>query len=474
MKENVDKIHQTSMDILEGVGIRFLDPQALEILEKNNVKLSGNTAFFTEDQVMAFVGKAPAGFTLFARNPDHDMILGQGTTHSAAGYGCPAVVDRDGTKRNACFDDYVKFVKLVHQSDRFKINGGIVVQPGDLPPAFATPLMLWAAINLSDKVIMGIPGTAPEIARVMEMGSILFNGHDAFIKKPRILTLVNTLSPLQVDANAIQTIKSVAEHGQALILSPGPMAGATGPITLAGNIAQGNAEALAAIAFAQMVRPGTPVIYGLQATTADLRTGGISIGSPGFAIQSRYCSALARRYGLPSRNGGASNDARCVSVQSGYESMLSMLSARKSHTDFILHAAGILESYGAMSYEQFIVDLEIMDMIDYLTTEPAMDPDALGFDVISKAGPGGEFLTSPHTMKHCRTVPYISALSHNRPGTDTSKDPNNMSAITLVCDTLVAGYRQPELDSGVRAELKAYLQNLGISLGLMEIPGHVA
>ena len=459
------------MEILQRGGVRFSDPLALEILKKNGVTLSGNTAFFTEDKVMSFVERAPARFTLFARNPAHDMTLGEGTSYYAPGYGCPAVIDDDGTKRNARFEDYVRFVKLVQKSDHFKINGGILVQPSDLLAPFATPLMIWATVNLSDKVIIGVPGTAREVEQIMAMGAILFNGQESFMAKPRILTLVNTLSPLQIDSNTINTIKIVAENRQALIISPGPMAGATGPVTLAGNIALGNAEALAAIAFAQMVRPGTKVIYGLQATTADLRTGGISIGSPGGAVQSRYCSALARKYKLPARNGGTSTDARCVSVQSGYESMLSMLVACESKTDLILHSAGILDSYGAMSYEQFIIDLEMMDMIDYLMADLPMDSDALGADLISRAGPGGQFLTSPHTLKHCRTVPFISALSHNRPGTDVKKDPNNLAFIHSVYDTMMAGYKRPHLDPEIRTDLKHFLQGIGISPELMEIPG---
>ncbi len=474
MKENLDKIHQASMEILNRVGIRFLDPQALDLLKKNSVKVSGSTAFFTEEQVMASIAKAPGSFTLSARNPAHDMVLGRGETHYGAGYGCPSIITANGTKRSATFNDYLTFVKLVHQSPRFKINGGIIVQPEDIPAAFATPLMIWATVNLSDKVILGIPGTAAEIEKVMAMGTIVFHGRDSFVENPRILTLVNTLSPLQIDANAIHTIKVVADYGQALIISPGPMAGATGPVTLAGNIAQGNAEALAAITFAQMVKPGTPVVYGLQATTADLRTGGISIGSPGFAIQSRYCSALARRYCLPSRNGGTSNDAKCVSVQSGYESMLAMLSTRQSRTDFILHSAGILESYGAMSYEQFIVDLEIMDMIDYLMTEQSMDADALGLDAIDQVGPGGQFLTSPHTMKHCRNVPFISQLSHNRPGTDTGKDPHNLLVVNSIYESMRGNYKRPHMDRDVTNDLKHFLQRLGISSKLMEFPDEMA
>ena len=462
------------MEILNRVGIRFPDPPALEILEKNGVKLSGNTAFFTEEQIMSLVKKAPGHFTLFARNPAHNMKLGKGESHYAAGYGAPSIIERDGTKRSADFNDYVKFLKLVHQSHHFKINGGIVVQPGDLPVQFAAPLMIWAAANFSDKVILGMPGTTAEVENIMTMGMILFNGHKSFIEKPRILTLVNTLSPLQIDVIAINTIRTVAAYGQALIISPGPMAGATGPVTLAGNIALGNAEALAAIAFTQMVRPGTPVIYGLQATTADLRTGGISIGSPGFAIQSRYCSALARRYGLPSRNGGASTDAKRVSVQSGYESMLSMLSSRHSRTDLILHAAGILESYGSMSYEQFIVDLEIMEMVEYLMTEPATDADALGLDTINRVGPGGQFLTTPHTMKQCRTVPFISALSHNRPGADIRNDPNNLSATHSICETMLNAYTRPPMNPETGNDLRRFLMGLGIPPELMELPGEAA
>ncbi len=456
------------MQILERVGIRVHHREILDLLTKNNIKVTGEIVFFSRDQVMAGVDAAPKKFTVYARNPKHDLIIGGDSVEFGAGYGCPAIIDPDGRRRNARFDDYLNFLKLVHQCDYFKLNGGILVQPEDLGADHAHAVMAHSALCCSDKVLLGMPGRAEDVQKIMDLAGIVFGGMDRLAEKPRVLTLVNTLSPLQMDVNTLDTMRICTHYHQPVIISPGPMAGATGPVTLAGNIALGNAEALAGIAICQILQPGTPVVYGLQATTSDMRTGGISIGTPDFALQTAGCARLAKRYGLPCRGGGCSTDAQALCVQSGYESMLQMLVACQEKINLILHSAGILEGYGAMSYEKFFADLEVIGMVRHYLKGVCVDDDTLALDTITEVGPGGEYLTCRHTLENCRKVPWQPDISARNVKIGTDFNSQILLNIQSKKQKILDAYRPPDLAPEIRVRLDRYLTDLGIERNFLE------
>lgn len=381
------RIHDTSLRILREIGIKLYHPEVLEIVRQKGIEVSGATAFFRPDRVMEWVNKAPPEFTLHARNPKYNVVIGGNRIECAPGYGCSAVIEADGHRRNAILKDYVNFAKLVHQSSHFNINGGILAQPCDIDPEKSHLVMLYAAAILSDKCILGVPGSGKKPQQVMDMMAIVFGGKRAFMEKPRVLTLINPISPLQFDETGLQSMLVAARHHQPLIISPAPAAGMTGPVSMAGNVALGTAEALAGIAICQMIVEGTPVIFGPQGNGTDFRNGSISIGSPMYAIQLGTFARLARMYGLPSRGGGTANDAKYVSVQSGYESMLSMLASFQNGINLIIHSAGILDSFAGMSYEQFVVDLEIISMVKLYHKGMEVDEEKLSFHVIKEVGP---------------------------------------------------------------------------------------
>lgn len=472
MDDRLKRIHDASMTILEEVGIRLFHPDILALVDRHGARVVDDRAYFKRDEVMAWVSRAPRQFIVFARNPSHDAVIGGDAVQYAAGYGCPQIVTPDGDFRNARFTDYCRFLKLVQQHPRFHINGGILVQPEDLPPNQTHAAMIYAALCHSDKALLGIPGTAAEVEQVMDLVSIVFDGAEALSAKPRILTLVNTLSPMQIDANALDTLTVCARHGQPVIISPGPMAGATGPITPAGNIALGNAEALAAIAICQMLRQGTPVVYGLQATVTDMRTGSVSIGSPGFAIQTSYATRLAKAYGLPCRSGGSSTDAPAIGAQSGYESMLAMMATRQNGANLVLHAAGILNSYAAMSYEQFIIDMEIIDMVDHYLKEAVIDDETLALETIRAVGPGGEYLTRRHTMTHCRKTPWTGTIgvAQHQPGVRAND--RFQANIARELNRMLEAYRKPALPPDCQQRLDRRLERLGIDPSRLGGDGH--
>lgn len=467
MDKELKKLHDASMKILSHTGIRLIHPEILDLVKSKGVKVDGDTAYFTESQIMNWVSMAPEKFTLYARNSDYDMEIGGDGIEYAPGYGCSSIIDSGGQIRDATLEDYLNFSKIVHSSKWFNINGGILVQPSDLDYKNCLPVMMYSAMIHSDKCIMGVPGEKEEIKELMNFFSIAFGGKKEFVKKPRVITLISTTSPLQIDGMSLGSMIECINHNQAIIITPGPMAGSNGPITTAGNIALGNAEVLAGIAISQMLKEGTPVVYGMVPATADMQTGGISIGSPAWVQQSAFSARFAKEYKLPNRSGGTVNDAKGVSVQSGYESMLAMFVCHQEKANFILHSAGILDGYGAISYEQFMIDIEIISMLDYYFKELRIDDETLALDVIHEAGPGGEFLTSPHTFRNCRTAPWLPEISLRGLMVE---DPNRKIIEKTVRKTehMIESYVSPEIDEKNVYEMMQYLIEQGISREIID------
>ena len=414
-KEKLDKIHAASMRILSETGMRLHSPKAVEVFAKAGQRTEGDLVFLTEDFIWQQLKKAPARFVLEARDPQYNMTLGGNNRHYAAGYGCPAILQADGSLRDATIEDYIKFAKIIHQSPTFKINGGILAQPNEVSPELASLSMVYAAMVHSDKCLFIVPETGEKYLQLMELCSALWGGKEKFTSAPRTMTMISTLSPLQMDRMALDSIMLCAEYGQAMMISPGPMAGATGPVTLAGNITLGNAECLVGLVLAQLVKPGTAVMYGLQATTSDLRSGSIAIGTPGYALQAKYCKSLASYYNLPCRCGGGVNDAKAVSAQSGYEAVMPIFTTAENGVDMIVHSTGILDSWAAISYEKFMCDLDIISMVEYFLKDIEVGEDELAVEVIQKVGPGGIFLNQKHTLKKARTTPWYPKVAQRGP-----------------------------------------------------------
>ncbi len=469
MQDDLRTIHQASMEILEEVGVKFHHPEVLDLLQSNGIRVVGETAYFKPDQVMNWISKAPSHFKIYARNPKYDMeIGGDQVEYVSCNSGFPWIADFEGTRRKAVLQDYFTFVKLVHQTPFFNINGGVMVTPSDLQYSPIYPIMLMIALTHSDKCMFGGLGSAKESEMIMDILQIVFGRNEDLINKPRIVTIISPLSPLQFDETMLDTLLIYAKYGQPMIIAPAVMAGTTGPITLAGSIALSNAESLAGIVVSQMVREGTPVIYGSASAASDMRTASFSIGSPESAIFAAYGARLAKSYGLPCRGGGTLNDAKSVSVQAGYESMMVMLTAVQEKINFILHSAGGLDSYGAMSFEKYIVDLEILGMINRFVQGVKTEPKDLALDVIKQVGPGGEFLTHPNTMENCRTELWIPDISLRGPIVDKDPDECLKENINNKMSKMLANYDLPQLPAEIKSKLRQYLIDIGVDPNIID------
>ncbi len=462
------KIHKASLEILKDPGVCLHDPIVLDVLKKRGFQVEGQRVRFTKDQIMACLATAPSTFTLKGRNALNNISIGNNSRCMAPAYGAPEVVMADHQRRPACFNDYIRIAKLVQASDLLHLNGGILVQPGELDPDLASLIMMYTALTLGDKPLLGIQGSEDEVRRIMEIGCIAFGGEAQFKSSPRFLFLVNTLSPLQMDANALATLRICAEYNQAAIITPGLMFGTTSPITPAGSMVQANVEFLAGLCVTQILSPGMPVIYGCLGFPADMRTGGLSLGSPSRFAYKRMATQMAEQYALPNRGIGAETDAGQVSAQSGYEAMMTMNSDYQYRTSLVVHSAGILNSFSQFSFEQFIVGLEIIRMLNKNNEPLVVDEASLALDVIRQTGPGGEFLTSSHTLKHFRTLLFQPKIAPRKTDSPQSYRNDFERLIEKELNRLEETYGTPDMPKNVQNEMDDYMKSCGISSIIFE------
>jgi len=279
----------------------------------------------------------------------------------APGYGAPFLVDARAGRRAPTMADYHDLVKLAHALPNQDLSGHLLVEPGDLHGDTAHLQMLHAHMIHSDKPFIGSAAGKRGALHTLEMARILFGGD--LDDRAVTISLINSLSPLAYSTEMLEALVEFAGARQPVVIAALMMAGSTGPITLAGVLAAQTAELLAGVTLTQLISPGTPVVFGSTSTNIDMGSGALAIGSPELSMLIAAHAQLARRYGLPSRSGGALTDASYPDAQAGFESMMSLLTTVNSGVDFVLHSAGILSSYLAFSYEKLVLDDEMCGMV---------------------------------------------------------------------------------------------------------------
>jgi len=458
-QEDVEKIHQTSMRVMTNVGVEFPSEDALSVFRHHGVKTDGSRVYITEEQLWKALETAPARFTLHARNPERSVAVGEGEPIVfAPGYGAPFLVDAEGNKRVPTVDDYHALVKLAHALPNQDVSGHLLAEPGDVPAETAPLHILYSHILHSDKPFIGSVDSELAVRHTMEVVHILFG--DDSSARPAALGVISSLTPLGYSREMAGAIVTYAREGQALLVANLAMAGSTAPITLAGLLAMQNTEMLAGIVLSQLVSPGTPVIYGTTSTNIDMRSGALAIGSPELAQVVAAHQQLVRFYGLPSRGSGALTDANYPNAQAGLESMMGMLTVINSGADFVLHAAGILSSYLAFSYEKFVLDDEICGRVRRFHRPLVVDDETLAYDAIARVGPGGNFLMEDATLERCRTEFWEPPVSDRTAldGWQQAGRPDVVTRATKRWQRLVAAHEDPPLDGIIARQLKTFVE----------------
>jgi trimethylamine--corrinoid protein Co-methyltransferase len=453
----IEEIHNISIKLLATVGVRFPMEEALAIFRQHGVKVEGEVVYLTEDQVRWAVDQAPAQFTLHARNPERNVVVGGSIPAFVPAYGAPFVIDPRLGKRLPTVADYDHLARLVHALPNQDVSGHLLVAPEDVPARHAHLHMLYASIVHSDKPFMGSADGYTGAENTMEMASIVFGAE--MLRKPVTICLIDSLSPLGYSASSIEALITYARARQPILLATVVMAGATGPITLAGLLAQQNAEILAGLTLAQFINPGAPVIYGSSSANMDMKTGMLAIGGPELALVVVGTAQMARYYALPSRGGGALTDAHTPDTQAGFESMMGLLTAVNSGVDFVLHAAGILSGYLAFSYEKFVIDDEMCGMVRQFRRGVTVSPETLAYDVMVNVGHNGNFLVESHTVERCRSEFWQPEICY-RNGLDAwlaDGRPDIVNRARKRWRQLLEAHVDPPLNATIVRQLRAFV-----------------
>jgi trimethylamine---corrinoid protein Co-methyltransferase len=415
--EELDRIEATAFRVLEELGLEFMSHEAVAILEKNGAKVvdrSTGLVRMGRDLVKAFVAKAPSEFTLHSRNPDRNLIMGGNWINVHTVGGAPHISDLDRGRRPGTFADQVELMKLQQGLNCVHFAGGTQVEAQDLPVPTRHLDMHIAQVTYTDKVF-GARGIGRD--RVKDAIAIAAIARDVSIdqlrREPSTYTITNTNSPRRVDKELIGGLMELAENGQAVCVTPFTLAGAMAPITLAGALAQQHAEALGVIAFAQMVRPGTPVIYGGFTSNVDMRSGAPMFGTPEYIRTTLIGGQLARRYKLPYRASNV-NASNAVDAQATYESAMSIWACVMSHTNMMHHGTGWLEGGLTASLEKVIIDAEMLETMRAWLSPLDVSDDALAFDAIKAIPPGGHYFGADHTMARFETAFHRPMLAEGR------------------------------------------------------------
>jgi trimethylamine--corrinoid protein Co-methyltransferase len=305
---------------------------------------------------------------------------------------------------------------------------------------------------------MGSVTSGPNAEDSVAMAEIVF-GKEKIREHPALLSLINVSSPRRYDERMLAALKVYARARQAMLITPFILAGAMGPTSVAGTVAQLNAEALAGIALTQMIEPGTPVVYGSFLSTIDLQSGSPTFGTPESQLALYASAQLARHYGLPFRGGGMFSSAKLPDAQAGYESVQVMQATTLSRVNFVLHAAGWLENGLVAGYEKFVLDCEILGMLHVWAKGIDLSDEALAMDAMSEVPPGGHFLGTGHTIRHFRDAFYRAELfdynSAEQWELNGSHDSYARAADKV--RSLLESYEAPPLDPAIEQALNDYV-----------------
>ena len=409
--EAIEIIEHNAETILQEIGIEFRrDPPSLQLWREAGADVRGELVRFPRGLCRKLLESAPKIFAVHARNPAKSVQMGGDATVFAPVGGPPFVTDLDRGRRYATLEDLTNFIKLAHTAPAIHFMGGSACEPMDIPPGKRHLDVQYAYFRHSDQACEGTPETPGHAADAIRMAQILF-GHEFVDSHAVLLGNINSNSPLTFDGRMLGALREFAAHNQGTIVVPAVLAGAMGPVTPAGCMAEILAETLAGMALTQLVRPGAPVIMGSFVGAVSMRSGAPTFGTPE-ATQMIFATAqLARRLGIPCRSGGSLCSSKIADAQAAYESAHTLLPTLLAGVHLVTHAAGWLEAGLVAGYEKFVMDADQLAMMQALAAGMDFSPRGQAMDAIREVGPGSHFLGSSHTLANFETAFYQSTIA---------------------------------------------------------------
>ncbi len=470
-EEQVERIHDASMDILERQGIQVLGEQALHVFRKAGARVDNDgMVYMDRGLVMEAISAAPAEFTVVPRNPDNAIRCGGNAINFGMVSGPPSVHDNINGRRAGNLADYRKLVSLGQFFNVIAFFGNQIVATTDLPVNTRHLDAVLTSLTLSDKPFFTLGIGAGRGLDAVRMCAIVKGLKlEDMVNYPTVMTNININSPRKLDDSMAYGAMQLAMLGQPVVVTPFTLMGAMTPVTMAGALAQQNAEALLGLSLLQLTRPGCPVCYGGFTSNVDMRSGSPAFGTPENALANLAGGQLARRYNLPYRT-SACNASNAVDCQSTWETQMALWGAVMGHGNFIYHAAGWLEGGLVTSFEKIMIDCEMLQHMAALLQPVQVDERTLALEAMDEVGPGGHFFGCDHTMQRYKNAfyePFLSDWQNSQSWQEAGAKDSTMRA-TEMWQRALAQYEPPPLDPAVKGELESYVARRKEELGREE------
>jgi len=417
--EQVEQIHRASLAILARTGVQVEEPQALQLFKNAGAEIDGNRVRIPQAIIEDALDKAPSKVVLAGQNPKNDLVLEGKRVHIGTGGAALQVLDIDtGKIRNAVLRDVADMARIVDALENIHFYL-LPIYPTDLPEDKVEIEKFYTALANTNKHVQAGVYTIQGIRDVIEMAEKIMGGSEELRKRPIISFITSWMvSPLNFATDVTTLLIEVCRQRMPVVLSAAPMAGSTAPVTLAGMLAQLNAEQLAGLTLTQLVEPGTPGIIGPIPATADMRSGKYLSGTIELGMCNAAITQLAHFYEVPIYNSAGMTESKLPDVQAGIEKAQSVIQVALAGANYIHHAAGMLEDMSTIAYEQFVIDNEVLGMAMRAVRGIEVNEETLALDVIDQVGPGGHYLLEDHTLTYMRSEYYYPSNVIDRQGRD--------------------------------------------------------
>lgn len=455
----LEAVHETSLTILEEIGIDFLLEEARTRLAAAGATVDGERVRFDRALILDLVASAPAAFDVHSRTPDRSVRFGDDEIVVCSVASAPNVSDLDGGRRVGNREDFRNLLKLTQTLNVMHAVGGYPVEPVDVHASVRHLEALRDMVTLTDKIPHAYSLGRQRIEDGIEIVRIARGvDRETLAREPSLFSVINASSPLRFDTPMLEGVIALAEAGQVSVITPFTLAGAMAPVTIAGALAQQNAEALAGIAFAQVVKPGAPVVYGGFTSNVDMKSGAPAFGTPEYMQAAVAGGQLARRYNLPYRSSNV-NAANVPDAQAAWESAFSLWGTVTGGVNLLMHGCGWMEGGLTASFEKMVMDADMIAMVAAFLDPLVVDDPALALDAVREVGPGGHFFGTAHTQERYRTAFFAPMVSdwRNFESWAEAGAPDALSRANGLVKRLLSEFEAPAMDPAICEELDAFV-----------------
>ena len=415
--EEVERVHQASLEILEKVGLLVHNAKARQIFADHGCQVDGqsNVVKFPPAVVEEFRKLIPPKFTFYGRDPKFDRTIPDDGPAVVTGSSAPNIIDPvSGVERRSRSDDIARIGYLINELPGYDIFS-VSTLAEDAPSEYFTLARLYPALKNCLKPVRGNAPNLHDAEQLMRLGELIAGSEAAFRERPFITThFCPVVSPLTMDVASTELLIYFSEQGIPVYPSIVPNGGLTAPMSLAGTLVQGNAEFLAAAVLMQMTRPNTPLIYSTLPTIADMRAGAYASGGIECGMLHMAFAQMARFYGLPSGGYIGLTNAKINDAQSGYETGMSTVAGVLGGAD-MLNMGGLLDALKAFDFAKAVIDDEIALMLKRMKRGLEFSEENMALEIIAKVGPGGTFMMDKSTVKWMKSACLLPRIADREP-----------------------------------------------------------